>query len=500
MIEEQSREVVRRLFEQGKGKREIARFLRMDVKTVRSILAEPTGAERTRSDKILVDCDLLKQLYHRCDGYAQRVYEVLREEYRIPIGYSTLTRLLQQYGIGRKSPERDERHPDIPGAEMQHDTSVYTVQLGGKPRKLVCSGLYYRYSKMRYVTFGFRFDRFLLKCFFHEALRFYGYAAKVCIVDNSSLVVLYGTGENALFHPEMLGFAKQYGFSWKAHRLGLANRKAGKERNFLTLETNFFPGRRFSDLEDLNRQAFEWATERFAVRPLSRTRLIPRSLFEEEKPFLLKLPPYVEPPYQQHHRSVDGYGYIALGANYYWIPEGVRGTVCVIEYAKNIAIYQANRKLIDYPLPPAELKNQQFSPPDRPVPSRKPHNRRSGCAEEQQKLRRMGEVCSRYLDYLDSPACTVRYKAKLVRDLYRLSSKLEPALFLKTIERALHYQIVSIASLERIASQLLRQDLPGLPQPPAAEDYEARKSYQAGRFSAEADFSAYQRLLEEDQG
>jgi transposase len=500
MIEEHNREVVRRLFEQGKAKKEIARFLGMSVKTVRNILEHPAGAERRRSDKILVDGDLLRQLYHRCEGYAQRVYEILREEYHIPIGYSTLTRLLQQYGIGRKSPERDERHPDLPGAEMQHDSSVYTVLLGDKPRKVICSGLYYRYCKMRYPIFYFRFDRFRLKCFFHEALSYYGYAAKLCIVDNSSLVVLYGSGENAVFHPEMLSFAKQYGFEWKAHRLRHANRKAGKERDFLTLGTNFFPGRRFSDLEDLNRQAFQWATERFAGRPLSRTRLIPRELFEEEKPFLLKLPPSIEPPYQQHHRSVDSYGHVALESNYYWIPEGVRGTVCLIEYPKNIVIYQANRKLVDYPLPPAELKNQQFSPPDRPLPSRKPHNRRSGCAEEQEKLRRMGELCCRYLDWLDSSACRVPYKAKLVRDLYRLSSKLEPTLFLKTIERALHYRIVSIASLERMASQLLTPDLPGLPQPLAAEDYEARRSYQAGRFSAEADLSAYRRLLEEDQG
>ena len=94
---------------------------------------------------------------------------------------------------------------------------------------------------MRYVKFFFVFNRFVLKCFFYEALKFFGYAAKICIIDNTSLVVDYGTGERAVFSPEMLQFAKQYGFQWKAHRIRLANRKAGKERNFLTLQTNFFP-------------------------------------------------------------------------------------------------------------------------------------------------------------------------------------------------------------------------------------------------------------------
>jgi transposase len=499
VIEEQTRAMVRQLFEQGKAKRQIARFLNLDIKSVRDILSGPAGAPRTRKDKIHLDVDLLRQLHERCEGYAQRVQEILQDEYHIRVGYSTLTRRLQEYEIRKTTKKRDERYPDVPGEEMQQDTSVYTVTLGDKRRKVVCSGLYYRYSKMRYVTFAFRFDRFRLKCFFHEALGFYGYTAKVCIVDNTNLVVYYGSGEKAVFHPETLAFAKQYGFCWKAHRIRHPNRKAGKERDFLTLQTNFFPGRRFSDLEDLNRQAFHWATERFATRPLSKTRLIPRVLFEEEKPFLLRLPSYLQPPYQQHQRIVDDYGYAALDANYYWVPEGVRGTVCLIEYAKSLAIYQANRKLIDYPLPTAEVKNKEFSPPDRPVPSRGPHNRRYGCAEEQQKLRRLGEICTRYLDYLDSPRCPAHGKAKLVRDLYRLSRKLEPQLFLKTIERALHYQITSLNSLERIASQLLCQDLPTLPPPLAAQDYETRSSYQAGRFSAEADLSAYQRLLEDEQ-
>ena len=82
-------------------------------------------------------------------------------------------------------------------------------------------------------------------------------------------------------------------------------RKAGTERNFFTLETNFFPGRNFADIDDLNRKAFDWAIRRFASRPQSKTRLIPRELFEQEKPYLVKLPAYIEPPYQEHKRGVD---------------------------------------------------------------------------------------------------------------------------------------------------------------------------------------------------
>jgi len=500
MIAEHTRETVRTLFESGKRKKEIARFLKLDIKTVRAILSEEQGEAKSRKDKILVDHDLLKDLHERCNGYAQRMHEILTEEHKIPIGYSTLTRLLREYGIGQQPEQRKQKYPDIPGDEMQHDTSVYTVKLGKERWRIVCSGLYFRYSKMRYVKFYIRFNRFRMKCFFHEALMFFGYTAKTCIIDNTNLSVLYGTGEQAVFHPEMLAFARKYGFHWKAHRIRQSNRKAGKERNFLTLETNFFPGRSFTDLEDLNKQAFDWATRRFAFRPQSKTRLIPQEIFEQEKPYLLELAAYIEPPYQEHKRTVDPYGYVAFDGNYYWVPEKVKGKLTVIEYEKSICIYHNHKKFVDYELAPWDVKNKQITPEGIAVPSHMPRNRKYGFKEEEKRLREMGQVCCAYLDYVRSKACRIPQKPRFIRELYRLAKKMSSSLFLNTIERALEYQISSIASIERISEQLINQQMHELPDIPISNQYENRKEYQVGRFSTEADLKKYKQLMEEENG
>jgi len=500
MKAEHIRETVRTLYESGKRKKEIARFLHIDVKTVRNILDEQTRQGKSRSDKILVDFDLLKELCGRCDGYAQRVHEILIEEHKIPIGYSTLTRLLREYDIGEEPEHRSEKYPDLPGAEMQHDTSVYTVKLGEGRRKLVCSGLYFRYSKVRYVKFTIRFNRFRMKCFFHEALGFFGYTAKRCIIDNTNLAVWHGTGEQAIFAPEMLAFAQRYGFKWKAHRIGHANRKAGKERNFLTLQTNFFPGRSFSDLEDLNSQAFDWATRRFSSRPLSKTRLIPLELFEQEKPYLLKLPTCIEPPYQEHKRKVDPYGYVAFDGNYYWVPEKIRGRLTVIEYDGRIGIYRSHRKLIEHELAPWYVKNKQIAPEGIPVPHQAPRSRKYGFKEEEKRLREMGKVCSAYLDYIQSTTCRIHQKPRFIRELYRLSKQTSRSLFLITVERAAEYRLASILSLERIARQLMERDMFEAPLCiPPPEGYENRESYQQGRFSQEEDLGRYRKLMEEQE-
>src|SRR6266566_4363593 len=67
-------------------------------------------------------------------------------------------------------------------------------------------------SKRRYLRFYRMFNRFRMKCFFDEALKFWAYSAPVCIIDNTNLARLRGTGKDAVIVPEMEACAKQYGF------------------------------------------------------------------------------------------------------------------------------------------------------------------------------------------------------------------------------------------------------------------------------------------------
>jgi hypothetical protein len=64
-------------------------------------------------------------------------------------------------------------------------------------------------AKRRYLVFYRAFNRFKMKCFFHEALMFWGCADRQCIIDNTNLARLRGTGANALIVLEMETFGKQ---------------------------------------------------------------------------------------------------------------------------------------------------------------------------------------------------------------------------------------------------------------------------------------------------
>ena len=113
--------------------------------------------------------------------------------------------------------QRCERVPDEPGAEMQHDTSPFTLLVGSGRLRLQASLLYLRYSKRRYLQFYPVFDRFHMKCFLHLALMHWGYAPRICVIDNTNLARWRGLGANAVMVPEMEAFARAYGFRFLCH-------------------------------------------------------------------------------------------------------------------------------------------------------------------------------------------------------------------------------------------------------------------------------------------
>jgi len=496
MLDPNKRKAIVLLHQEGMGLREMARRLKLSRNTIRaSIKQDGERRPRPRPRKVQLDEELLRKLYADCQGRMQRVQEKLAEEHQIQVAYPTLTRRMRELHISDPPQARCARVPDEPGAEMQHDTSVYQVRLGGQRQSLIASVLYLRYSKRRYLKFYRAFNRFRMKCFFHEALLFWGHAAKECIIDNTNLARLRGLGVHAIIVPEMACFARHYGFIFRCHERGHANRKAGEERSFYTIETNFLPGRVFQDLEDLNRQAFEWATVRLEHRPVGKGRLIPAKAFEHECAFLIPVSAHLCAPYQELPRLVDQYGFVACEGNYYWVPGEDRRPVKVLQYSQRLEIYSKGQLLVEYPLPPEGARNQLFSPPGQPQPPHQPKSRRHPTQQEEQRLRAMGETVATYLEFALKPKGIERHQT--VRALFSLSRQTSPEIFERVLTRALRFGITDVPTLRRIAILLLGQD--GGPLPIVAqidEEFRERESYQEGLLTDLPDFSLYDQLLE----
>ena len=498
MIDVDVSNAIYQLHRAGCPVREISRKFRVSRNTVREVIRRQGALPRTtRKDKIQIDPELLRRLHQECDGWAQRIHERLVEEQRIAVSYPTLTRLLRELGIGQSRPERCDRVPDVPGAEMQHDTTVYQVKLSCRTTRIVASLLYLRYSKRRYLRFYRTFDRFAMKSFLHEALLFWGYSAKQCVIDNTNLARLRGSGRRAVIVPEMVSFGERYGFQFVCHEINHPNRKAGEERSFWTVETNFLPGRTFESLEDLNRQAFEWATVRMHHRPTAKTGLIPAQAFEQERSDLTAIAAELPAPYESHERDTDQYGYVAFQGNYYWVPGTERATVKLLHSADRLRLFMRRECVAEYPLPPDGVKNERFSPQDKPLPRHAPRPRKRDSEQEEQRLRAIGPEVSAYLDHALRTGGIQRHR--FLRELWALSRKLTAGVFVRTVERALRYRIVELPALHRIAWFCLSLGEERSFEVEVDESFRERPAYQEGCLTDDPDLSQYDQPVADDE-
>src|SRR5262249_14246485 len=150
------------------------------------------------------------------------------------------------------------RYDFLPGEEMQHDSSTHQAEIAGRRTAVVTTSLVLCFSHMLFFQCYPHLRRFECKVFLTDALRYFEGACTVCMIDNTHLVVLTGSGRSMVPVPEMAVFGERFGFQFVAHRIGDANRSARVERPFHYIENNFLAGRRFQSFDDLNAQARAW--------------------------------------------------------------------------------------------------------------------------------------------------------------------------------------------------------------------------------------------------
>ena len=269
----------------------IAAEMRLHPETVKSALVSSSFDLRSRKPALVNPwLDFIEQtLKQHPHLRATRLFEMLRDR-----GYQGSLRQLRRM-VEKVRPVAREaflRLSVLPGEQAQADWASFgEVRIGSAFRRLSCFVITLSYSRALYLEFFL--DQTLESLLRGHVNAFNNWQglSRTVLYDNMRQVVLERFGNSIRFHPRLLDLCGHYHFAALPCQPGRGNEKGRVERAIRYIRDSFFAARRFTTLEDFNRQALEWR-DRVAHRrpwPEDDSRTV-GEVFTEEKARLLPLP------------------------------------------------------------------------------------------------------------------------------------------------------------------------------------------------------------------
>ena len=154
-----------------------------------------------------------------------------------------------------------------------------------------------------------------------------------------------------VYNAKLLDLAAHYGFVPKACKAYRAKTKGKVERPFRYVREDFFLGRSFRSLDDLNHQFRQWLDTVANSRRHATTGRIVAEHFAEEKPHLHALPAGPFNTVLTLDRRITRDGMVSVGGNLYSVPDGTRRRVVEVQtLADTINILEDGELIAAHPV------------------------------------------------------------------------------------------------------------------------------------------------------
>jgi len=455
MLDEATRTAILKLKEQGHGTRKIAHAVGVARSTVRQVITSGTATvpPLVRAELAEPFRERILELYAQYEGHLGRVHEALAQS-GAALSYPALTAFCRRHGIGSPPPRPAGRYPFNPGDEQQHDTSPHYAQIDGVLTPVQTASVVLCFSRMMFFQHYPRFTRFECKAFLAQGAAYFAGSAAICMIDNTHVVVASGTGANMIPAPEMAAFAARYGFTFKAHEKGDANRSARVEAPFNRIAKGFLAGEHFADWTDLNHKARE-TCDKWNAAFSNKLHASRRELFAAERPYLKPLPLYAPEVYQLHSRIVDAEGYIHLNRIRYSAPYQLIGRMLEVrETLGRIDLYDGPRRVASHPRTHGPVDTYVTDPAHRP-PRGQGLTRHPQAAPEEIEMLQLEPRIASYLKALKRHVGGRRYP---LRRLLAMLQEYPREPFLTAVASAERYGLFDLDRLEKIVLRQIAEE------------------------------------------
>ena len=232
-------------------------------------------------------------------------------------------------------PPFERRFETAPGKQAQVDFAHFRTTFTDTPeaeRIIWLFSLVLGHSRLMWARFVERQDlAMVLRCHI-AAFEALGGAPAEILYDRMKTAVLGEVDERGIvYNTKLLDLAAHYGFVPKACRAYRAKTKGKVERPFRYVREDFFLGRSFRSLDDLNAQFRQWLDTVANARRHATTGRIIAEHFAEEKPHLRALPAGPFNTVLTLDRRITRDGMVSVGGNLYSVPDGTRRRVVEVQ-------------------------------------------------------------------------------------------------------------------------------------------------------------------------
>lgn len=269
---------------------------------------------------------------------AIRIYEEIKE-----LGYEGSIRTTRREVAKLRQPKENRAYKPfetLPGQQMQVDWATFEIQWeDGHIETIYAFVAILGYSRHIYVEYTTSMDiRTFLSC--HErAFQYFEGVPLEVIYDNAKTVTEERVGSVVRFQQDLLYFSQHYGYRPHACWVMDPESKGKVESSVNYVRGNFFYGRVFRNLDQLNKEVLLWC-DRVSHRIHGTTKEVPKERWMQEKEVLRSLPSHPFLVVKVEERKVDKSGLISVDGQLYSVPWPYqKKTVLIRDEGPQFAVY-----------------------------------------------------------------------------------------------------------------------------------------------------------------
>jgi len=260
-------------------------------------------------------------------------------------GEITIVRDYLRHLRGHRQKQAFIRFESRPGQQMQIDWGHFgSLPYGDSSRKLYALAVIESHSRMLHVSFTHSQKQATLHQCLANAFQYFGGTPNEIIVDNMLTAVTERAGSIIRFNESFLDFLRHFGITPVACNIRAPHEKGKVESSIKYLRYNFFPLKKFADLDDANHQVTVWLEKIANQRLHQTTGKRPTDLFAMEslRPLPEPLPDFRE----IETLRVDKFFAIRFDANTYTVPPRlVSKQVTVKADSRTVIIYYKEKQV-----------------------------------------------------------------------------------------------------------------------------------------------------------